>query len=1064
LPVLTSQQRKLLDDACVKGRRASEQAVRASLSSLVIIAERPPRHLSEEDRQLRNGLRTKSRQLGDQGDNLDLLIAECAYEQWHRLLFARFLAENNLLLHPHYRAPVTLEDCEELAESLAEPDGWAVAGRFAAEILPGIFRLDDPCVQLRLAAEGRLALEAIVAGLPPETFRGEDALGWVYQFWQRDQKNFVNASERKIGGADLGPVTQLFTENYMVRFLLENSLGAWWAASHPNSPLVQSFDYLRIDDGGAPLSETFEGWPDRVADVTLIDPCCGSGHFLVEAFRMLWRMRAEEDGSSAVDAQDAVIRDSLFGLELDPRCVQIAMFALALEAWKTGGGWRGLPVPNVACSGIPVKTPASEWAALAGGDPYLEGVLARLHLLFRDADTLGSLIDPRRAVELPKATDGQKSFEDLDWEDIAPLLAEALAHEADDPATAVLGAAAAGIVRAADYLSRRYTLIATNVPYLKRARQSTRLAGYCEELHGDAKQDLALAMLDRLESATENKLAVVLPAGWLFMSWYKRFRQRWLRDVRWDLIAHLGAGAFGSISGEVVNVGLMLFSPRSHPNYTQTIDIDHVVGVHAKAVALRTVAPSALDQLRQLDNPDSKFLFDAQSDLPLLSEFADGYAGIQTGDYPRFGRHFWELDQIHPDWSRQQGTVRETTDFGGRENILLWEDGRGTLLESVRQRLGAGKEGAWIRGVDFEGRRGVAVSSMSSLPVSLYTGELFDNNTAVILPKNEDDLPALWAFARSDEFRVAVRRIDTSIKVTNATFVKVPFDVDRWRTVAAAAGHLPEPGSTDPTQWLFTGRPETASDPLQVAVGRLLAFRWPEQVADNLDALQDEDGIVCLPSVRGEKTAAARLQELLARAFGSTWSPVRSEALLADSGLKKRQLDSWLRDDFFRAHCALLGNRPFIWQVWDGRKDGFSALVNYHKLGRAALEKLTYSYVGDWVERQVAGVRDDEAGADDRLAAARALQQKLELVLDGEPPYDIYARWKSLADQPIGWDPDLNDGVRINVRPFVEAGVLRSKFNVKWDKDRGANPDGSERLNDLHFTNAQKLAARGGSA
>ncbi len=100
----------------------------------------------------------------------------------------------------------------------------------------------------------------------------------------------------------------------------------------------------------------------------------------------------------------------------------------------------------------------------------------------------------------------------------------------------------------------------------------------------------------------------------------------------------------------------------------------------------------------------------------------------------------------------------------------------------------------------------------------------------------------------------------------------------------------------------------------------------------------------------------------------------------------------------------------------------------------------------------------------ERLAAARALQQKLELILEGEPPYDIYVRWKSLADQPIGWQPDLNDGVRLNVRPFVEAGVLRSKFNVKWDKDRGKNPDGSGRLNDLHFVNAQKLAARGGSA
>lgn len=82
------------------------------------------------------------------------------------------------------------------------------------------------------------------------------------------------------------------------------------------------------------------------------------------------------------------------------------------------------------------------------------------------------------------------------------------------------------------------------------------------------------------------------------------------------------------------------------------------------------------------------------------------------------------------------------------------------------------------------------------------------------------------------------------------------------------------------------------------------------------------------------------------------------------------------------------------------------------------------------------------------------------MILEGEPPFDIFVRWKTLAEQPTGWAPDLNDGVRLNVRPFVEAGVLRSKFNVHWKKDRGKNPDGSERHNDLHHPTADKHAAR----
>ena len=105
-------------------------------------------------------------------------------------------------------------------------------------------------------------------------------------------------------------------------------------------------------------------------------------------------------------------------------------------------------------------------------------------------------------------------------------------------------------------------------------------------------------------------------------------------------------------------------------------------------------------------------------------------------------------------------------------------------------------------------------------------------------------------------------------------------------------------------------------------------------------------------------------------------------------------------------------------------------------------------------------MRDEVAGADARLAAALGLQHKLEEIMEGEKPYDIYVRWKELRDQPVGWDPDLNDGVRLNIRPFVEAGVLRAPINLHWRKDRGKNPDGTERHNDSHASLAVKLGAR----
>src|SRR5258708_4399965 len=285
---LTTDLRTILERAIVKAREASEEAAKAALATLAVMESDAFASLNIDQKRLRNALRARARQLGD-GDlskGEKPLIEEVAYEQWHRRLFARFLAENGLLMHPA-GAPVTLEECGELAMEEGEADAWQLAARYASAMLPGIFRLDDPAVQVQFSPEGRHKLEEIITNLPNILFIADDALGWVYQFWQTKKKKAVNKSEQKRGGGDLSAVTQLFTEHYMVQFLLDNSLGAWWAARHPCSPLVKQFHYLRFREDGTPAAGTFPGWPERAAEVTVMDPCCGSGHFLVDTFVML---------------------------------------------------------------------------------------------------------------------------------------------------------------------------------------------------------------------------------------------------------------------------------------------------------------------------------------------------------------------------------------------------------------------------------------------------------------------------------------------------------------------------------------------------------------------------------------------------------------------------------------------------------------------------------------------------------------------------------------------------------------------------------------------------------
>jgi hypothetical protein len=1050
---LPSSLRKQLETSVLAARRAAEAASRAAIESLGVFADRRPEHLDSAHAALRNGLRAKWRQLGN---DRALLVAECAYEQWHRLLFARFLAENGLLLHPQFRAPVTLAECEELAVDLGEPDAWSVAARFAAEILPGIFRLDDPCIRLRLAPEGRYALEQVLDAIPAETFAADDALGWVYQFWQKDKKDEVNASERKIGGADLGPVTQLFTENYMVRFLLENSLGAWWAARHPDSPLVKDFEYLRFGDDGEPSAGTFDCWPDRAADVTVMDPCCGSGHFLVEAFTMLWQMRAEEEKLVPVEAQDAVLRDNLFGLELDPRCVQIAMFNVALQAWKAGGGWRQLPVPNIACSGIPVKAPAEEWKALAGGDERLQTALVRLHLLFRDSDTLGSLIDPAQHVEFIDPGGRARSFDDAQWGEVSPAVGRAVAADRDrDVAASVLGSELSGLARAADLLVRRFTLVSTNVPFLSRSKQAENLRGYLDIRAPLSKGDLATAMLERWMRSSCT-VALVTPQNWQEKPGYTAFRKFMLNEYTYQLFARVGNNVWQTQSSrqpfKVPTILSTLSSTAPDGGSIATLDIGNGP-VTSKPHLLRS-APIVLFQQRdQLRNPDCRIVTAQLGTDASLAVVASAKQGIKTGDDPRYRRLYWELPLPRKAWVYFQSSLVSTRTYGGRSSILFWEGGKGSLAQSA---------GARVQGQEAWGRKGVIVSQMGDLFATLYTGEHFDSNAAAVVPARAADLGAVWAFISSPWYRQAVRAIDNNVAVTNRTLVKVPFDADHWRKVAEEAGPLPEPWSDDPTQWLFAGRPEVSTAALQVAVARLVGYRWPEQAeSDDLAAFIDPDGIVCLPAVAGEPPAADRVQQLLAAAFGELWTPAKTKELMEQAGSKKKSLTDWLQDEFFKQHCSLFGNRPFVWHIWDGQRDGFSALVNYHRLDRKTLEKLTYTYLGqDWVERQRAEVRDGVAGAEARLAAALGLQKRLEAIFEGEAPLDIYVRWKEIHEQPVGWEPDLNDGVRLNIRPFVEAGVLRSPFIIHWRKDRGKNPDSTERLNDFHLTLAEKIEAR----
>ncbi len=1471
MKTLEKSLRNKLEKTVKDAREIAEAGARAALEQIGVESPEAYAHLAEEERDLRRRLRAHGRQLGDvrgsTGEQeIGLLAEETAYQHWHRMLFARFLAENDLLMFPDPDEPVavTLEECEDMAADEGARNGWELAARYASRMLPQIFRQDSPVLELEIPPEHQQKLERILADLPREVFAASDSIGWVYQFWQAKRKDEVNASGVKIGARELPAVTQLFTEQYMVSFLLDNSLGAWWAArrltpedlktarteeelrqkaSIPGVPLTYlrfvkvtrasssgapdaasaprkvtrasssgapdaasaprkvtrasssgapdaapaapkvtrtstppiGFDestlkksfgehlphwtcnkatyhvsfrladsvpesqtrqwlrerqsiidnanrtrreltqdeekkvrflysdriekYLdaghgechlanpkaaelvanallffdgkryrlhawsvmpnhvhvvvepyekeslsaiihswksftanecnkllglkgqfwqndaynhiirtekeywfqiryawsnpdraklkdwrwrwRIDEGAGqdglvalntpgqdglvtldslkdglvtsdspdqdglvtletpgqdglvtlwePAAGGMDGWPANLGELKTLDPCCGSGHFLVSAFLMLVPMRMEMEELSARDAVGRVLSENIHGLEIDGRCVELAAFSLAFAAWRYpgAGGYRTLPELKVACSGLSVRIPKSEWKNVARIFPdksYIPIALDWLYEQYKDAAFLGSLIDPSTAQVASL----------VDWNAVIPLLNEALTNEGSEEFHES-GVVARGLAECTKLLAGKYSWVITNVPYLARGKQNPALQDFCSKYYKDAKNDLATVFLERCLEFCEKggSVSIILPQNWLFLTSYKKLREKFLRNENWDLIARLGPRAFETISGEVVKAILInmgranaanqsgeLSGERHENKLIRGLDISELCTVSEKAAGLKTAEIKSIEQIKQLKNPDARVAFSESHSMELVEKYADTATGIQTFDRPRFIQFHWEKDGVRDGRELCQSTVDSTLFFGGCEFSVLWENGSGQLFKLMedKKNLEGYTSAIWKAGSQYWGQKGILISLMGNLAASLYNGNPYDQNAGLIKANEHKDLITLWSFCSSSQFASTVREVDQSLKVTNATLGKIPIDWSYWTKVANDKYHngLPEPYSDDPTQWIFHGHPcgsviwdedtkwtshgplRTNETVLQVAVARLLGYRWPAELDEDMEladeqrqwvnrceallSYADEDGIVCIPPVRGEASAAERLLKLLAAAYGDAWSNNILSQLLKSVDHEGKTLETWLRDKFFVQHCKLFQHRPFIWHVWDGLNDGFSALVNYHKLDRKKLETLVYTYLGDWIRCQRQDIADGIDGAAEKLAAAEALKKRLELILEGEAPYDIFVRWKPVEEQPVGWNPDLNDGVRLNIRPFMTvpdvkkkgAGVLRDKPNIKWDKDRGKDVPSApwydlgpkfggkegDRINDHHLTLKEKISAQ----
>jgi hypothetical protein len=587
-----------------------------------------------------------------------------------------------------------------------EDDGLyaALFAEFAerAEELPLLFHPDEPVIALK---PGVAAMKKCIQLLSAadEIFTAPDALGWAYQYWNTEEKDRVFAKVRTVKGAkieksDIIPVTQLYTEPYMVKFLVQNSLGALWMAMHPESRLCDDWAYYVRDADRAPMERK------SLKSLSFLDPCVGSGHFFLEAFDLLFAMYEEEgELKTPCEICEAILSQNLFGIDIDERAIQIAACALYMKAKEKDRAFRPTRI-NLAATNIHVGADMDHLAAFLDKHPEDKPFQATLRLIFeslRHADELGTLLQIEEPVEKEfrflKALDDEEKvgppkqtvlFKEMDRPEQAPLPLDAISYEewksgllarlnahfqeefvSADFSSRFFGETAGKGLSLFDFLSRRYDVVATNPPYMGSKNMGPVVKRYVETHFTPGKRDLYAAFILRCQELAKpetGRVAMVTQQSWMFLRSFADLRaldeeklkkskgfKGILRETSIETMAHLGPGAFGEISGEVVNTVLFTLAKKA-PADDHRLTAFRLIGPKSpeeKAMHLRNGNRTAVIrplQTRFLTIPQTPVCYWLRERFfellagKTLGDSADVCQGLATANDPRFVRFTWE--------------------------------------------------------------------------------------------------------------------------------------------------------------------------------------------------------------------------------------------------------------------------------------------------------------------------------------------------------------------------------------------------------------------------------------
>lgn len=770
--------------------------------------------------------------------------------------------------------------------------------------MPFLFERIDDYTEL-LMPDDLLSGNSILAytreAMTPETCEDVEVIGWLYQFYISEKKDEVFdglKKNKKITPENIPAATQLFTPHWIVRYLVENSLGRLWLLNRPGSKLAEQMDYYIKPE----QAETDFLRISKPEEIKICDPACGSGHMLTYAFDLLYAIY-EEEGYEPAEIPEKILTHNLYGIEIDERAGELAAFALTMKARAKHRRFFNKEVkPNICIlQNIDSITQEPEWPkaldAMQNSGVDRSSLIQNI-TLFAEANNFGSLLRPTLTTE--QARKAIAALTAYDESVKTPMIGHR--ELIDQCKTALLQA---------DYLSQKYHVVIANPPYMGGKGMNGRMAAWLKDNYTDVKSDLFSAFMVRNTELAlpKGQLGFMSPFVWMFISSYEKLR-RFL--ISQKTITSLVQLEYSGFDGATVPICTFTVENEHHPDFK---------GGYVRLSDFRGSENQGPRTLEAVKNPTCGWFYRAtaadfkkipgspiaywlsprifeifRGGVP-LKEFSKGSTGLQTSDGATFVRlcHEPALSSIGSKWIRfaKGGGFRKW--YGNVEHLVNWEDDGTAIKEYVAAKYPylKGNYALVVKNESTYFQEGLLTSRVTSGSLSFRTKsteEIYADACTAIFPKEQMFFLSLL----STKLLGIIQELNPTLNFQASDIEKFPIVNDSFKVpYRAIAQRCIELSETDwdsyETSWDFTGLPLLSPDyrqpTLKTTYCKLRAY-WREMTLE-MQRLEQENNRIFIEAygLQDELTPEVPLNEITLTCnphyrYGSGKTEEELEALL----------------------------------------------------------------------------------------------------------------------------------------------------------------------------------------